>query len=59
MDACFTVISDLLVIAPDNISIYKVMLIAGVMRSDSITMMGSQRFSAFAIMAIVKLWKDF
>lgn len=59
MDACFTVISDLFVISPENIPIYKVMLIAGLMRADSITMMGSQRFSAFAIMAIVELWKDF
>ncbi|MCD9478040.1 AVAST type 4 anti-phage nuclease Avs4 [Photobacterium phosphoreum] len=59
MDACFTVISDLFVIFPENIPLYKVMLIAGLMRADSITMMGSQRFSAFAIMAIMELWKDF
>jgi hypothetical protein len=59
MEACFTVIPDLFVIAPENIPVYKLMLIAGLMRTDSITMMGSQRFSAFAIMAIVELWKDF
>ncbi|WP_156801525.1 AVAST type 4 anti-phage nuclease Avs4 [Psychromonas sp. CNPT3] len=59
MDACFTVISDLFVISPENISIYKVMLIAGLMRTDSTTMMGSQRFNAFAIVAIVELWNIF
>jgi hypothetical protein len=59
MEACFTVIPDLFEISPENIPVYKLMLIAGLMRTDTITMMGSQRFSAFSIMAIVQLWKDF
>jgi hypothetical protein len=59
MDACFIVISDLFEVAPENIPIYKLLLIAGLMRTDAITVMGSQRFSAFAILAIVQLWKKF
>jgi hypothetical protein len=59
MDGCFIVISDLFDIAPENISIYKLMLIAGLMRADTIAVMGSQRFSAFSIMAIVQLWNKF
>lgn len=59
MDACFTVISDLFEVAPENIPIYKVILISGLMRTDHITMIGSQLFSAFPIMAIVRLWEKF
>ncbi len=59
MDSCFQVLPDLFVYAPENIAFYKLILIAGLMKSDSISMMGSQRFSAFAIMAIVQLWKNF
>lgn len=59
MDSCFQVIPDLFLHVPENIYFYKIILIAGLMRFDSISVMGAQRFSAFAIMAIVQLWKNF
>jgi len=59
MDSCFQLIPDLFSYVPENIAFYKIILIAGLMRSDSISMMGAQRFSAFSITAIVQLWKNF
>lgn len=59
MDSCFQVLPDLFLYASENIAFYKLFLIAGLMRSDSISIMGDQRFSAFSIMAIVQLWENF
>ena len=59
LDACFAVIPDLFSRFPDHRASLKLILVAGLIRTDSIDIHGSQRFSAYAIAAIVKLWNEF
>lgn len=44
---------------PEHRAALKLILVAGLIRTDSIDIHGSQRFSAYAIAAIVKLWNEF
>lgn len=59
LDACFNILPDLFSRLPEIRPMLKLILIAGLTRTDSIDMYGSQRFSAYAITAIVQLWKKF
>ncbi|ODS15317.1 AVAST type 4 anti-phage nuclease Avs4 [Pseudoalteromonas tetraodonis] len=59
LDACFTVIPEMFSRFPEYRAALKLILVAGLIRTDSIDIHGSQRFSAYAIAAIVKLWSEF
>ncbi|KJG14542.1 hypothetical protein UB38_02820 [Photobacterium iliopiscarium] len=59
LDACFAVIPEMFSRFPEHRAALKLILVAGLIRTDSIDIHGSQRFSAYAIAAIVKLWNEF
>ncbi|TVP08229.1 AVAST type 4 anti-phage nuclease Avs4 [Shewanella algae] len=59
LDACFAVIPELFSRLPEYRATLKFILVVGLIRTDSIDIYGSQRFSAYAIAAIVKLWNEF
>jgi hypothetical protein len=59
MQTCFSIIPDIFKTQTDIRPLLKVFLIAGLFRTDSISMMGSNRFNTFAIQAITSLWNDF
>lgn len=59
LDACFDIIPELFSHLPEFRARLKLILVAGLFRSDSIDLYGSQRFSTYALAAIVKLWDKF
>jgi hypothetical protein len=59
MEPCFSIIPDLFKAKPELRSLLKRVLIAGLIRTDSVDMYGSQRFNMFAILATNKLWNEF
>jgi len=59
LDACFIILPDLFHHLPELRATLKLILIAGLIRTDSINIYGSQRFNAYAITAVTKLWDEF
>lgn len=59
MEPCFSIIPDLFKTKPELRPLLKRVLIAGLIRTDSVDIYGSQRFNMFAILATNKLWNEF
>ncbi len=59
MEACFDIIPDLFKAQLELRPILKLVLIAGLIRTDSVDIYGAQRFYSFAIQAITRLWNEF
>lgn len=56
---CFNVIPEIFIAQPELRPILKLTLIAGLIRTDAIDIYGGQRFYAYAIGAISRLWNEF
>jgi len=59
MEPCFSIIPDLFKTKPELRPLLKRVLIAGLIRTDSVDIYGSQRFNMFSILATNKLWNEF
>ena len=59
LDACFKILPELFNRLPDSRPFLKLVLIGGLIRTDSISVFGNQSFYAYAISAIVQLWINF